>query len=151
MLPVNSGVNSFRDIRENTLTVEFRLIGRGFVPKELSRDLGIECTEYELGDDRKLTFWILSKTNTGNIDIKSLSEELISELQPMQEKLYRLIEKFDLRPDFCLRLKERLRTSQEVLYGENPVINFCIEPATMRFLSAINAPMFIEHEYESES
>ena len=66
---------------ENTLTVEFRLIGRGFVPKALSRDLGIECTEYELGDDKKPTFWILSKTNTGNIDIKSLSQELISELQ----------------------------------------------------------------------
>jgi hypothetical protein len=64
-------VNSLIDIIENSLTVEFRLIGRGFVPKELSRDLGKECTEYELGDDKKLTFWILSKTNTGNIDIKS--------------------------------------------------------------------------------
>ena len=69
----------------------------------------------------------------------------------MQEKLCRLIEKFDLRPNFCLRLKESPRTSQEVLYGEHPVINFCIEPAAMRFLSTINAPMFIEHDYESES
>lgn len=136
---------------ENTLTVEFRLMGRGFVPKELSRELGKECTAYELGDDGKLTFWILSKTNTGKVDIKSLCQELISDLQPLQEKLCRLIEKFDLRPDFCLRLKERPRTSHEVLYGEYPVINFCIEPATMRFLSAINAPIFIEREYGNES
>jgi hypothetical protein len=132
---------------ENTLTVEFRLIGRGFVPKELSRELGKECTKYELGD---VNFWILSKTRTGNIDIKALCHEFISELQPMQEKLCWVIEKFDLRPDFCLLLNERPRTSHEVLYGEHPVINFCIEPATMRFLSAINAPIFIEREYESE-
>jgi len=136
---------------ENTLTVEFRLIGSGFVPKELSRELGKECTEYELGDEGKSTFWILSKTRTGKIDIKSLCHELISELQPMEEKLCRLIEKLDLRPDFCLRLKERPRSFHEILYGECPVINFCIEPATMRFLSVINAPLFIEHEYENDS
>lgn len=133
---------------ENTLTVEFRLIGRGFVPQELNHELGKECTKYELGD---VNFWILSKTKTGNIDIQASCHELISELQPMQEKLCRLIEKFNLRPDFCLLLNERPRTDHEVFYGEHPIINFCIEPATMRFLSAINAPIHIECECESGS
>jgi hypothetical protein len=136
---------------ENSLKVEFRLIGSGFVPDELSRELGKQCTEQQLGDNNgKLTFWILSKTKTGNIDVRSLCEELISELQPMQEKLCRSIEKFDLRPDFFLWLRERPRTPAEVFEGEWPVINFCFEPATMRFLSAINAPISIDHKYEDE-
>lgn len=133
---------------ESSLTVEFRLIGKGFDPDELNRALGLTCTEHSKGGEN--TFWILARTKTGTFDIGALCDEVVCELRPVEEKLRGVVETHNLRADFVLFLDQRPRTDHEVMYGLHPVTDFCFRPATMRFLSDLDAPIFVELESAEE-
>lgn len=130
---------------ESSLTVEFRLFGTGIEPSELNRALGLRATEhgprgYVDGD----MYWVLSRTRTGTIDVRAFCEEVVAELRTAGDTLPALIQKHDLQADLTLHLDQQPRTTHQLMYGIVPVTNFNLQPATMRFLAELGAPVYFE-------
>ena len=133
---------------ENTLTVEFRLVGQRFDPEEINRKLGINYTECQLSDGKTYSFWILSKTAREHIKVSEVCNEIVDQLIPKQEEVLELIQQYDLRPGFSLELYQRPRTDHERMYGRYFVTEMAFDPRLLKFLGAIGAPLFFETDCE---
>lgn len=136
---------------DNKLTVAFQLVGRSFDPTEVSDALGIESTESQVSDGNASNFWIFSTSRHGIVDINEVCHEIVDALMPKQSRIVELIEQYDLRAGLSLELETRPRTDREVMYGEYPLTGFRFDAEIIRFLSAVGAAIYVDHECDCEA
>lgn len=124
----------------------FTLAGYHFNPDDVTALLGIEPTVINVagansGMDRPvISSWELSTDNvTGDVDVFALTDIIIKQLEPVKEKILKVIESYNLSPRIGVVLLLSVDKDEAV-----PEVGF--GSRTIRFLAEIGA--FINVEYK---
>ena len=124
----------------------FALMGYHFDPDEVTRALGIQPTAVDASgaksglDKPVISSWEISTdTVDGDVDVFELTDVIIKKLEPIKDKLLKVVEARNLSPRIGVVLTlsvDEGETEPEVGFGAR----------TIRFLGEIGA--FINVEYE---
>ncbi len=124
----------------------FTLAGYHFNPDEVTRLLGIEPTSVNAGgmsgslDKPSISSWELSTdTVTEDVDIYALTELLLKQLEPIEEKILRAAKSYNLSPRIGVVLTLSVDKDESV-----PDVGFGAR--MVRFLADIGA--FINVDYQ---
>lgn len=135
----------------NEFEVFFELQGTGFDPGEISKLLGLNATSIQKGDSSKYptSHWIFSSGIQKGmvVDIGVAAEALINQLKVAEQKIIDVIEQYDLKAYFEVELKLAPHI-YSINYEKLDGVRITFEPEQFRFLTAVNASLNIDVEYD---
>jgi hypothetical protein len=133
-------------LASNTARAYFMLAGYHFNPDDVTRLLALEPTKIDASgatsglDNPVLSTWELSTdTITDDVDVYKLTDTLITQIEPVKEKILQVIKSHNLSPRIGVVLVLSVDKDASV-----PEVGFGAR--TIRFLAEIGA--FINVEYE---